>query len=75
MVRQSTARQSGLGTTTDETRRARVPFQPRSDRRALRHRATDPAVNVQPKMTDPRIANKRSYFESNGRITRCVQIA
>jgi hypothetical protein len=37
-------------------------------------RATDTAGNVQPAMDDPRIANKRTYWESNGQITRRVQI-
>jgi DMSO/TMAO reductase YedYZ molybdopterin-dependent catalytic subunit len=37
-------------------------------------RATDTAGNVQPAMTDPRIANKRTYWESNGQITRRVQV-
>ena len=38
-------------------------------------RATDTAGNVQPAMTDPRIANKLTYWESNGQITRRVQVA
>jgi DMSO/TMAO reductase YedYZ molybdopterin-dependent catalytic subunit len=38
-------------------------------------RATDTAGNVQPAMTDPSIANKRTYWESNGQITRRVSIA
>jgi DMSO/TMAO reductase YedYZ molybdopterin-dependent catalytic subunit len=38
-------------------------------------RATDMAGGVQPAMTDPRIANKRTYWESNGQITRRVQVA
>jgi hypothetical protein len=37
-------------------------------------RATDVAGNIQPAMTDPSIANKRTYWESNGQITRRVQI-
>jgi DMSO/TMAO reductase YedYZ molybdopterin-dependent catalytic subunit len=37
-------------------------------------RATDTSGNVQPAMTDPQIANKRTYWESNGQITRRVQI-
>jgi DMSO/TMAO reductase YedYZ molybdopterin-dependent catalytic subunit len=37
-------------------------------------RATDMAGNVQPAMTDPSIANKKTYWESNGQITRRVQI-
>jgi DMSO/TMAO reductase YedYZ molybdopterin-dependent catalytic subunit len=38
-------------------------------------RATDISGDVQPAMTDPRIANKRTYWESNGQITRRVQVA
>jgi DMSO/TMAO reductase YedYZ molybdopterin-dependent catalytic subunit len=38
-------------------------------------RATDIAGAVQPEMTDPLIANKRTYWESNGQITRRVQLA
>ena len=30
--------------------------------------------NTQPSMTDPQIANKRTYWESNGQVTRRVQI-
>ena len=41
---------------------------------AITSRATDTAGNVQPAMTDPRIANKKTYWESNGQITRRVQI-
>jgi DMSO/TMAO reductase YedYZ molybdopterin-dependent catalytic subunit len=37
-------------------------------------RATDTAGNIQPAMTDPAIATKRTYWESNGQITRRVQI-
>jgi DMSO/TMAO reductase YedYZ molybdopterin-dependent catalytic subunit len=37
-------------------------------------RATDTAGNVQPAMTDPRIVNKKTFWESNGQITRRVQI-
>jgi DMSO/TMAO reductase YedYZ molybdopterin-dependent catalytic subunit len=38
-------------------------------------RATDTSGNVQPAMDDPRIAGKKTYWESNGQITRRVQIA
>jgi DMSO/TMAO reductase YedYZ molybdopterin-dependent catalytic subunit len=37
-------------------------------------RATDTSGNIQPAMTDPQIANKRTYWESNGQITRRVRI-
>ena len=42
---------------------------------AITSRAIDVAGNVQPAMTDPQIANKRTYWESNGQITRRVSIA
>jgi DMSO/TMAO reductase YedYZ molybdopterin-dependent catalytic subunit len=38
-------------------------------------RAIDAAGNVQPAMTAPSIANKRTYWESNGQITRRVAVA
>jgi hypothetical protein len=34
----------------------------------------DAAGNVQPAMDDPTIANKKTYWESNGQITRKVRI-
>jgi DMSO/TMAO reductase YedYZ molybdopterin-dependent catalytic subunit len=37
-------------------------------------RAIDAAGNVQPAMDDPIIANKKTYWESNGQITRKVRI-
>ncbi len=37
-------------------------------------RAIDIAGNVQPAMDDPIIANKKTYWESNGQITRHVRI-
>jgi DMSO/TMAO reductase YedYZ molybdopterin-dependent catalytic subunit len=37
-------------------------------------RAIDTDGNIQPAMTDPVIATKRTYWESNGQITRRVQI-
>jgi DMSO/TMAO reductase YedYZ molybdopterin-dependent catalytic subunit len=38
-------------------------------------RAIDTAGNRQPAMDDPVIANKRTYWESNGQITRKIRIA
>ena len=38
-------------------------------------RAIDEAGHVQPAMSDPVIANKRTYWESNGQITRRIRIA
>jgi DMSO/TMAO reductase YedYZ molybdopterin-dependent catalytic subunit len=41
---------------------------------SITSRATDTSGNVQPAMSDPRIANKKTYWESNGQITREIQI-
>ena len=38
-------------------------------------RAIDTTGNIQPAMTDPVIAGKRTYWESNGQITRRIRIA
>jgi DMSO/TMAO reductase YedYZ molybdopterin-dependent catalytic subunit len=38
-------------------------------------RAIDTAGEIQPAMTDPRIVNKRTYWESNGQITRRIELA
>ena len=37
-------------------------------------RAVDTAERIQPAMNDPLIANKRTYWESNGQVTRRVRI-
>jgi hypothetical protein len=37
-------------------------------------RAIDTDGNIQPAMTDPIIATKRTYWESNGQISRRVKI-
>lgn len=37
-------------------------------------RATDARGNVQPAMDDPMIANKHTYWESNGQVTRQIMI-
>jgi DMSO/TMAO reductase YedYZ molybdopterin-dependent catalytic subunit len=42
---------------------------------AITSRAIDTAGNVQPAMGDPLIAGKRTYWESNGQVTRRVRIA
>jgi len=41
---------------------------------AITSRAVDTEGHLQPAMDDPRIANKRTYWESNGQITRRVRI-
>jgi DMSO/TMAO reductase YedYZ molybdopterin-dependent catalytic subunit len=48
---------------------------PKAGEHTITSRATDTAGNVQPAMTDPWIANKQTYWESNGQITRRVRIA
>jgi DMSO/TMAO reductase YedYZ molybdopterin-dependent catalytic subunit len=42
---------------------------------AITSRATDAAGKVQPAMDDPLIANKKTYWESNGQVTRRVRVA
>jgi DMSO/TMAO reductase YedYZ molybdopterin-dependent catalytic subunit len=42
---------------------------------AVTSRAIDAAGNVQPAMDDPRIATKKTYWESNAQVTRRVLIA
>ncbi|HXT80378.1 MAG TPA: sulfite oxidase [Acetobacteraceae bacterium] len=42
---------------------------------AVTSRAIDTAGKIQPAMDDPIIANKKTYWESNGQITRHVNIA
>jgi DMSO/TMAO reductase YedYZ molybdopterin-dependent catalytic subunit len=38
-------------------------------------RATDGQGNVQPSMDDPRIAGKRTYWESNGQVAKRIRLA
>jgi DMSO/TMAO reductase YedYZ molybdopterin-dependent catalytic subunit len=45
---------------------------PAAGEHAITTRAIDTAGNVQPAMDDPLIANKLTYWESNGQITRRV---
>ena len=45
-----------------------------SGEHSITSRAIDAAGNVQPAMDDPIIANKKTYWESNGQITRKVRI-
>jgi DMSO/TMAO reductase YedYZ molybdopterin-dependent catalytic subunit len=37
-------------------------------------RAIDTQDNIQPAMDDPRIAKKRTYWESNGQVTRLIRL-
>jgi DMSO/TMAO reductase YedYZ molybdopterin-dependent catalytic subunit len=50
-----------------------VPLTP--GEHSVTSRAIDTAGRTQPAMDDPIIANKKTYWESNGQITRHVQIA
>jgi hypothetical protein len=45
-----------------------------SGEHSITSRAVDRQGNVQPAMDDPRIAGKRTYWESNGQVTRRVRI-
>ncbi len=47
---------------------------PKAGEHAVTTRATDKQGNVQPAADDPLIANKQTYWESNGQITRKVKI-
>ncbi len=50
-------------------------WSPRPGDHTITSRATDTAGTVQPAMDDPSIANKKTYWESNGQITRKITIA
>ena len=43
-------------------------------RHTITSRAIDTAGMIQPAMDDPVIANKYTYWESNGQVTRRVRI-
>jgi DMSO/TMAO reductase YedYZ molybdopterin-dependent catalytic subunit len=48
--------------------------EPSAGEHAITSRAIDTSGQVQPPMDDPRIANKHTYWESNGQITRRIRI-
>ncbi len=48
---------------------------PSSGEHLITSRATDFRGHVQPAMDDPLIANKRTYWESNGQVTRRVRVS
>jgi len=50
-------------------------WSPTPGKHTITSRATDDAGQVQPAMNDPVIANKKTYWESNGQITRQVMIS
>jgi DMSO/TMAO reductase YedYZ molybdopterin-dependent catalytic subunit len=47
---------------------------PASGEHTITSRAIDAAGQIQPAMDDPRIANKHTYWESNGRVSRKIRI-
>ena len=47
---------------------------PTAGEHTISTRAIDTAGNIQPAMDDPRIAKKRTYWESNGQVTRRIRI-
>ena len=52
-----------------------LDWSPTPGEHTITSRAIDQAGTLQPAMDDPLIANKKTYWESNGQITRHVQIA
>ena len=46
----------------------------RPGQHSITSRATDTSGNVQPAAEDPRIAKKRTYWESNGQVTRRIEV-
>ena len=52
-----------------------LDWSPVSGEHTVTSRAIDKAGNVQPAMDDPLITNKKTYWESNGQITRHIGIA
>lgn len=52
-----------------------INWAPTPGEHAVTSRAIDQSGKVQPAMDDPLIANKKTYWESNGQITRHIRIA
>ena len=52
-----------------------LDWSPTPGEHTVTSRATDAAGNIQPAPDDPVIANKKTYWESNGQITRHIRIA
>jgi DMSO/TMAO reductase YedYZ molybdopterin-dependent catalytic subunit len=48
---------------------------PAAGEHTVTSRAIDTSGNVQPAMSDPWIAKKHTYWESNGQVTRRIQVA
>lgn len=52
-----------------------LDWSPTAGEHAITSRAIDTAGNIQPATDDPLIANKKTYWESNGQITRHIRVA
>ena len=52
-----------------------LDWSPAPGEHTVTSRAIDTAGHIQPAMDDPLIADKRTYWESNGQITRNIRIA
>src|ERR1700712_2604652 len=52
-----------------------LDWSPAPGEHTITSRAVDKAGNIQPAMDDASIANKKTYWESNGQITRQVRIS
>jgi hypothetical protein len=50
-------------------------WSPAAGEHTVTSRATDKAGNIQPAMDDASIVNKKTYWESNGQITRHIRVA
>ncbi len=48
---------------------------PAAGEHTVTSRAIDTNGNIQPAMTDPSIAKKHTYWESNGQVTRRIKVA
>jgi hypothetical protein len=48
---------------------------PSKGEHSITSRAVDTAGRIQPSMSDPDIASKKTYWESNGQVTRRIQVA
>jgi DMSO/TMAO reductase YedYZ molybdopterin-dependent catalytic subunit len=48
---------------------------PSKGEHSITSRALDTAGRIQPSMSDPDIASKKTYWESNGQVTRRIQVA
>ena len=48
---------------------------PSAGEHSITSRAVDTAGRIQPSMSDPDIASKKTYWESNGQVTRRIQVA